>query len=237
MENLREQKAKLIAKTRIIKRLDDGFAVQSQHSKRFYFVDEKGECTCPDCTLNGTHPCKHVLAVKYYLTIEKTNKEGIKTTEKVRLTYPQAWQAYNQAQTSELQEFDRLLKDLLENIEEPSYEFGRPSLSLKESLFCSIKKVYSQMSSRRAKGLFNQALEKEIIKKSPHFNAVSKQLNKQETTAILEKLISLSALPLKNIETTFAIDSTGFRTTRFNDYCIIIPPIAPNTTLCQNLIL
>ena len=35
----------------------------------------------------------------------------------------------------------------------------------------------------------------------------------------LEALIKLSSLPLKSVETKFAVDSTGFRTTRFNDYC------------------
>lgn len=47
--DLREEKGKQIALTRQIKRLDDGFAVQSQNSKRFYFVDEQGACNCPDC--------------------------------------------------------------------------------------------------------------------------------------------------------------------------------------------
>ena len=216
MENLREQKGKIIAQTRAIKKLDDGFAVQSQNSKRFYFVDNNGACNCPDCQINGTTTCKHMFAVKYFLGIQKADG----TTEKIRLTYGQAWHAYNQAQTSEVKQFEALLSDLLETIEEPERQgAGRPSLSLREQVFCSVKKVYSQMSSRRAKGLFDEAKEKALIKKSPYFNCVSALLNKEETTELLERLISLSAMPLKSVETQFAVDSSGFRTTRFSEYC------------------
>ncbi len=44
-------------------------------------------------------------------------------------------------------------------------------------------------------------------------------MEKPELTPILKELITLSAMPLKSVETDFAIDSTGFRTTKFNDYC------------------
>ncbi|MDD5163757.1 MAG: hypothetical protein PHD95_06155 [Candidatus ainarchaeum sp.] len=38
--DLREQKGKWITQTRVIKKLDDGFAVQSQNSKRFFTYEE-----------------------------------------------------------------------------------------------------------------------------------------------------------------------------------------------------
>src|SRR3989344_9251966 len=191
----REAKGKVIAQTRLIKKLEDGFAVQSQNSKKFYYVDNKGKCNCPDCQTRGTK-CKHFFAVQFFLAVQKTDKKGKVTIEKVkRLTYKQAWDTYNKAQTSEVKQFEVLLADILESIDEPVYEFGRPTLSLREQLFCSVKKVYSQMSSRRAKGFFDEAKEKELIEKSPHFNTVSKLLNKEETSALLEKLIALSALP------------------------------------------
>ncbi|MBI4177152.1 MAG: transposase [Candidatus Aenigmarchaeota archaeon] len=133
----------------------------------------------------------------------------------------QNWPAYNRAQCMELNQFDVLLKDLLEGVEEPEYKFGRPTLPLRDLLFCSIKKVYSMMSCRRANGLFDNAEEDEIIEKSPHFTATSKVLNNPTITPILHRLITLTALPLKDLETQFAVDSTGFRTTRFTEYCIV----------------
>lgn len=219
MEDMRKVRGLAILKEHKIKKIEGGYLVPSQNKNKRYFVAEHDfNCTCPDCQ-NRHLTCKHAYAVKYYLGIEKTNDSGVKTIEQMPLTYTQAWNTYNQAQTSEVQQFDVLLKDLLENVEEPTYEFGRPALDKREALFCAIKKVYSQMSSRRAKGLFNQANEKEFIKKSPHFNAVSKLLNEEETETILEKLILFSAQPLKSVETSFAVDSSGFRTTTFSPYC------------------
>lgn len=213
---MRKVKGMSIAKEHKIKQVAGGWIVPSQNSNQTYFVNEHDfECDCPDCK-NRQLTCKHAYAVKYFLGIEKADG----TTEKVRLTYKQAWHAYNQAQTSEVKQFEVLLSDLIESVDEPIREgAGRPAMSQREALFCSIKKVYSQMSSRRAKGLFDEAKEKELIEKSPHFNAVSKLLNKESTAKILENLITLSALPLKSVEHTWLADSSGFRTTNFTQYC------------------
>jgi len=215
MEDLRKIKGMQIAKTATIQEGIDGWVVPSQSSNRNYFVRRDFSCTCPDCRENHSPCCKHAHAVKYFLGFEKPDG----TVEKVRLTYKQAWHAYNQAQTSEVNEFDRLLRNLLESIEEPEYVFGRPTTPIREQLFCSVQKVYSQLSSRRAKSLFNNAQAKGLLKNSPHFNTTSKFLNTNEATPILKRLIGLSALPLKEVETAFAVDSSGFRTTQFNEYC------------------
>ncbi len=216
MENGRKERGLLISQTKQIKKIEGGFLVPSQNSNKKYFVSEQDyKCTCPDCQAGRSQYCKHAYAVRYYLHVEKADG----TTEKIRLTYPQAWHAYNQAQTIEVNEFDRLLRDLLESVEEPEYSFGRPTTPIREQLFCSVQKVYSQLSSRRAKSLFNNAQTKGLLKNSPHFNTTSKFLNRKEATPILKRLIGLSALPLKEVETQFAVDSSGFRTTQFNEYC------------------
>lgn len=111
-----------------------------------------------------------------------------------------------------------MLKDLVQAIPEPEQTMGRPRLPLQESLFCAIQKAYSQLSSRRAYSLFQNAIERGQIEHAPHFNAPSKLLNKPEITPILHQLVFLSALPVAGLETDFAIDSTGFRTTSFSVY-------------------
>ncbi len=116
------------------------------------------------------------LATKYYLEVEKQTPLGT-YYEKVNLTYAQAWNAYNEAQKAEIKLFDELLKDLVEAIPEPEQTMGRPRIPLKESLFCAIQKVYSQLSSRRAYSLFQNATERGQIDHAPHFNAPSKLLN------------------------------------------------------------
>lgn len=148
--------------------------------------------------------------------IDETKKRMLQNMWKQRSE--QMWPAYNRAQTTEMRQFDILLKDILENVDEPVYMFGRPSLSIRDSLFCAVKKVYSHMSCRRSKGLYDNALEKGFISASPNFAISSRILNKKEITTILRRLVVLSSLPLVDIEEHFSVDSSGFRTTNFTEY-------------------
>ena len=173
-------------------------------------------CTCQDFVKRGGK-CKHILATKYYLEVQKETPQGT-VTEKIHLTYKQAWNAYNEAQKAEVKLFDELLKDLVKATPEPEQHMGRPRLSIHDTLFCSIQKVYSQLSSRRAFSLFNNATERGQIEHAPHFNIPSKIFNNPEITPLLHRLVFLSALPVAGIETDFAVDSTGFRTTTFSAY-------------------
>ncbi|MCK4634675.1 MAG: transposase [Candidatus Aenigmarchaeota archaeon] len=116
--------------------------------------------------------------------------------------------------------FNFLLKNLVQCVEEPEQKIGRPRLRLGESLFCTIGKVYSQLSSRRAHTLYREAKEKGQIDKAPNFNAINKFLNREDITPLLHKLLVLSALPLKGLESTFALDSSGFRTNQFTQYAV-----------------
>jgi len=203
-----------------IKKVNDhSFKVKSQSGNGFYEVKTTNSgmtCDCPDFVYRGGK-CKHILATKYYLEVQKETPQGT-VTEKVHLTYTQAWNAYNEAQKAEVKLFDELLKDLVKAIPEPEQTMGRPRLSIQETLFCAIQKVYSQLSSRRAYSLFQNATERGQINHAPHFNAPSKLFNDAEMTPILHKLIMLSALPVAGLENDFSVDSTGFRTTTFSAY-------------------
>ena len=218
--NPRDIKGKEIADKGNVKKVNNNsFKVKSQSGKGAYEVKATPNgmtCTCPDFVYRGGK-CKHIQATRYYLEIEKDTPQGT-VTEKVHLTYSQAWEAYNAAQKIEVKLFDELLKDLVKAIPEPEQTKGRPRLSLQETLFCAIQKVYSQLSSRRAHSLFQNAVDRGQIDHAPRFNAPSDLFNKPETTAILHKLVTLSALPVAGIEEDFAVDSTGFRTTQFNAY-------------------
>jgi transposase len=217
----REVRGKAIADQgdQIKKVNDHSFKVKSLSGSGFYEVKatESGmTCDCPDFVYRGGK-CKHIQATRYYLEIEKDTPTGT-VTEKVHLTYTQAWNAYNEAQKAEIKLFDELLKDLVKAIPEPEQTMGRPRLSLHETLFCAIQKVYSQLSSRRAHGLFQNATERGQIEHTPDFNVPSKLFKNPEMTPILHELVTLSALPVAGLENDFSVDSTGFRTTTFNAY-------------------
>lgn len=208
-----------IAKQKAVKEVKDGWLVKSQSKDGFYKVSEDFICECPDSELHNS-TCKHAYAVRYYLDIERHQPEGIQN-DRIRLTYKQAWSAYNAAQTNEGRLFDELLTDLVKEVVDPRpvQTHGRPRVGFNTGLFVAIKKVYSQMSSRRAVSLFGISKEKGQIDKVPHFNMPSTLLNRDDLTPILHDLIAITSAPLRIIETGFAVDSSGFRTTVFGAYC------------------
>ncbi len=214
----RQQKGYQIAQQKGVKETKDGWLVKSQTTNAFYRVSDMFICDCPDSEIHN-ETCKHAYAVRYYLDIEKQKPTGVET-ERVKLTYKQAWSVYNAAQSSEGVLFDELLHDLVKEVQDPRPPQlrGHPRLPLSEETYITIKKVYSQMSSRRAKSLFGIAQGKGHIGLNPHFNTVTKFLNREDITPILHKLIAITAAPLRAVEENFAIDSSGFRTHSFGAY-------------------
>lgn len=214
----RQEKGFEIAKKKQIKTTKDGWLVRSQSGSGFYRVSDTFVCNCPDSELHKT-TCKHAYAVRYYLDIEQHTKEGIKK-ERIKLTYQQAWGVYNKAQTSEGKLFDELLSDLVREVQDPRpiQIHGRPHLDFNIALYVAIKKVYSQMSSRRSMSLFGVSKEKGYLEDVPHFNTMSVLLNREEITPILHKLIAITSSPLRAVETGFAVDSSGFATRSFGAY-------------------
>jgi transposase len=75
--------------------------------------------------------------------------------------------------------------------------------------FCMVTKLYECLSSRRVSSDLELAKQSRHIEKVPHFNTLLKYFNDVRMGPVLETLIRLSALPLKDMETTFAIDASG----------------------------
>jgi hypothetical protein len=144
-----------------------------------------------------------------------TETTVIKKTTANKPTYKQIWTAYNKAQTNEKDKFQVLLAELCQGIEEPPQEKGRPRVSLSDVVFASVFKVYSTVSGRRFQCDLNEACQRGHICKAPHYNTVFKYLEMEGLTPILKSLIAESCLPLKSVEGDFAIDSSGFSTSRF----------------------
>ncbi len=141
--------------------------------------------------------------------------EKITVTKKV---YNQNWKAYNLSQTQEQEVFMKLLFELCQEVNEGQYVFGRPKLPLKDMVFSSALKVYSTFSLRRFVCDMKAAKEKGYVSNVCSYSSVSNYMRNPELTPILNSLITLSALPLKSVETAFAIDSSGFRTSRYSQY-------------------
>lgn len=217
----RQQKAEEIAESRIEIR-SSGFSVPSQSGVGRYTVQlDPDSCDCEDFELRGK-PCKHIIGVRLWLerrdlTKDEPSYEDRQPSPKPkRKTYPQDWPNYNAAQVNEQRHFLRLLADLCQQVQEPPHTGrGRKPIPLADQIFIATLKIYSTISARRFMGCLENAVEDGYVNRSRHFNASLKALENEALTPILIDLIQASAFPLRGVETQFAIDSSGFCTSRF----------------------
>ena len=164
-----------------------------------------------------------MFAVQFVLkreTVTETTPHGdVKTTvtETVatRVTYPQNWPAYNAAQTSEKESFCQLLRDLCNAVPDEPQGRGRPRLPIGDALFSAAFKVYSTVSARRFMTDLREAESKGLVSRAPCYNSIFNVIESETVTPIIQNLITMSALPLRAVESDFAIDSTGFGLQRF----------------------
>lgn len=214
----REERGEDIVKRFQIVKTPRGWRVPStSFSGRAYLVTFNGhepKCNCPDCELRKKK-CKHIHAVEFYIKKEIDEEGKITQTKGVKITYSQDWKAYDKAQTNEKLVFMKLLRDLCDNIEQPKYKFGRPKVPISDMLFSSALKVYSTFSLRRFMSDIKIAKEMNLVDSVPCFASIGHFMQREEITNILKELISISASPLREVETDFVVDSSGFSTSRF----------------------
>ncbi|MEM6428160.1 MAG: transposase [Deinococcota bacterium] len=212
VNNSRSLRGFHIALNSNIKTTPKGFIVPSQSSSKKYVVaPDLSRCTCIDYE-QRQKPCKHIYAVQHYL--EGTGDLEVPDKLK-RPTYPQRWAEYNASQVGEKANFLKLLHGLCEGITEPPQRIGRPRLSFADMVFACAFKIYSGLSGRRFGSDLEEARGKGYITKTPHFNSLYNYFDKPSITPLLHELITVTALPLKSIETDFAVDSTGISNNRF----------------------
>src|SRR3989344_5304993 len=221
---IRKQRGMEIAKTsRITKRQKGGYIVPSQSGAGAYIVSTgdnwKLMCECPDYEERSVLgvKCKHIYAVE--LTINKqVNADGSTTIIKtMKVTYCQDWSAYNKAQTQQKELFQKFLFDLCGSVDNHVNEGkGRPELPLSDMVFASALKVFTTFSCRRFITDMKEAKENGYLNNVCSYSSVSNYMRNPELTPILIKLIEKSARPLQSVETDFAIDSSGFGTSRFD---------------------
>ena len=219
----REQKGLEIAARTRLKCEGNRWLVPSQgrdkaSSGKYYTVKPDLEsCSCPDHETRNIK-CKHIYAVEFTIKREYTDDGETQTyteTVTVKKTYAQDWPAYNAAQVNEKDQFQRLLHELVQGISEPSRKPGRPRLPLSDMIFAAGFKVYSTVSGRRFMSDLRDAQAKGYISRLPHYNSIFNYFENEDLTPLLRRLIEESSLPLQAIESNFAVDSSGFSTSRF----------------------
>ena len=202
----RKQRGLEIAALAKIEKVDGYWLVPSVTNPRSTVYRVKhgnnATCTCPDHETRGC-ACKHIYAVR--LVVRRLGYppiDGIvwpdgepvveETITITRKTYPQNWPAYNEAQTNEKRDFQRLLADLCRPIPTPVQEGrGKRRLPMSDAVFCAVFKVYCTLSARRFTSDLCDAQNKGYIEKVPHFNSVLNYLDDPQLTPILHSLILL----------------------------------------------
>ena len=221
-EMTREERGLLLFRKKVkIENTPKGWRVPSDsHGGHYYYVKFNGhepKCSCADCQMRRKK-CKHIFAVEFYLKKEIDDKGKVTQTRGVKITYSQKWNAYDKSQTNEKLMFLKLLRDLCDNIEQPKYKFGRPTLPIADMIFGSALKVYSTFSLRRFMSDMQIAKHMKLIDKVPCYASIGHFFQKEELTPILKKLIAVSSTPLRAVEKDFGVDSSGFSTSRFARY-------------------
>jgi transposase len=213
-----QERGLMIAESNTVEKNKLGWKVPSQSGNGTYVVNldhDEQFCTCQH--FETTHKkCQHIYAVEFIERKEKWPDGTEVVTKVMRITYAQDWPIYNEAQMHEQERFTELLRELCNGIEQPKYKFGRPRLPLSDVIFSIVSKVYSTMSGRRFMTELREAETRQLISKSPSFASTFNYLENPELTPLLKHLIEQSAIPLKTIETDFAVDSSGFSTKTYN---------------------
>ena len=135
-------------------------------------------------------------------------------------SYSQDWPAYNRAQMNEKLLFMQVLEELLNYVKLPKEKkkVGRRPIPLRDKIFYIAMHQYCGLSSRRVISDLKMAKLKAYIEKAPHFNTLLNCYKDGRMTPILKHLVNISGLPLAEVETDFAVDSSGFSTSLFENW-------------------
>jgi len=220
--NAREERGLVIAATQKLTQKGKVWLVPSQSGRGKYTVcpdPESPFCNCPDHEETGA-PCKHIFAVQYATRREQSQDGSVIETRSITFTekkvYKQDWPLYNLAQVEEKRRFLALLFDLTRGLKDPPQtKAGRRRTPMSDMVFAAVYKVYSGFSGRRFGTDLDEACEKGLLSKKLHPGMTWAFLESPLMTPVLEQLIAVSSLPLRVVETEFAVDSSGFSTSRF----------------------
>lgn len=223
--DLRELKAlEIAARMRVV--FDNGiWRVPSQSSPGTAYQVALGDpatCTCEDWTTRR-QDCKHVLACRFILARDGMGTAPVVVTDAVpkKKSYKQDWPSYNRAQATEKRRVRVLLHELcggLPDRERPESRRGPKPHRVRDMVFAMAYKVYCGLSARRFSTDMLEAHEMGFTTRPIPGAKVPSFFEDADLTPILKELIGQSARPLRAVETDFAIDSSGFGSSRYESY-------------------
>jgi hypothetical protein len=225
--DVRAAKARVIVAGGRVTWVNGVYYVPSQSGGARYRVTVDGlfpTCSCEDHELTGGE-CKHIIAAKLWRDEQRNNPRPRPVSRSEmpvlppRKAYPQDWPNYDRAQTNEKDHFQHLLADLCRAIPEPApkggSKGGRPAVPLCDAAFASVFRVYCGFSARRFVCDVRDAAGRGHMLRPIGYSAVAKAMESEALTPVLHDLIRRSAAPLREVESDFAVDSSGFCTNTY----------------------
>lgn len=226
----RQERGLVIAATCRLNRMNDGTWLVPSQTKAgdvaAYHVNLAAKtCTCPDHK-EGGFTCKHYYAAsivhKRDVLPDGTVIEQKTLTFTEKKVYRQDWPKYNRAQATEKRRFRVLLHDLCRNLpaRERAGEWlgGRQPHHPADAVFAMCYKVYCGLSARRFTTDLLEAHEMGFLKKSIPGMKATTFMEDPWFVPVLKELVGYSARPLRSLEVDFAIDSSGFGSTKYEKW-------------------
>ncbi len=208
---VRKQKDKAIVEKGNVRLHGNTWIVPSQSCSKTYEVVlgiGNSGCTCPDYVERGMK-CKHIFSVEFMITKQRNPDGSTTITQVKKIQIPQNWSAYNLSQITEKERFMELLQGLIENVPENHREGrGRPQMPVRDLLFASTLKVFSQFSLRRFMTDLRVAKDKGYVNNVPCYSLVGKFMEREDITPILSELVTQSSLAPRSVEIDFAVDES-----------------------------
>lgn len=170
-------------------------------------------CTCPDFAKPEIHFCKHILAAE----IEK-GRLFVDPVAAKKNEYQdnRDWAVVNEAHIREKELVYRFAHELCRGIVDPKQTCGRPRVPLRDIVFGALIWVYEGHASRTTMADFKRCRERDLISRPLDFRSLMRHLQNPQITSLLRALLRESALPMRHIETRFAVDATGFSTKQWH---------------------
>ncbi|WP_020467844.1 transposase [Zavarzinella formosa] len=227
--NAREERGLIIAATCRLNRLSNGtWLVPSQTRGgdiAAYQVNlEAKTCTCPD-HVEGGFTCKHYFAASIVHKRDILPDGTIVETKTMTITekkvYKQDWPKYNAAQATEKRRFRVLLHELCRRLplrDRAGNTSGQNPHLPSDAVFTMAYKVYCGLSARRFSTDLLEAHEMGFVSKPIPGMKATTFAEDAYYTPILRELVGYSARPLRALERDFAIDSSGFGSTKYEKW-------------------
>ena len=205
-----------------IEKSNNSWLVPSTKGSKFYrvsIIGKNSSCTCLDFETTG-EKCKHIYAVEHTIANKRPvgrppKKDDVVLRVDKRKTYGRDWRPYNSAEINEKPLFQKLLFNLCKGLSELDQKMGRPRIPISDAIFSTVFKVYTTYPGRQFISELQNAQLNGFIAEVPHFNTPYNYMEKPEVTEILTNMILTSSLPMREIEDTFAADSSGFGSCRY----------------------